>query len=140
MVPLKGGIGLNILLRVLLLAVSLGALVFVLVKIRKSQVQIDNAVFWILFMLVLVAVSVFPNIIIYLSSWIGIESPANFVFLCIIFLLLIKVFLLSLHASKQQYQIQKLTQMVVINEFHKKTGKPADSGESPGHLPDADTN
>jgi len=70
-------------------------------------------------MLALVVVSVFPDIIILISNWIGIESPANFVFLCIIFLLLLKVFLLSLHISKQQYQIQQLAQIVAIENLNK---------------------
>ena len=89
----------NILFRLLLFIVSTCALLFTLRKIRKAQVQIDNAVFWILFMLALVVVSVYPRIIIILSNWIGIESPANFVFLCIIFLLLFKVFHLSLYLA-----------------------------------------
>ena len=103
----------------MLFFISMGALVFVLRRIRKSQVQIENAVFWILLMMLFVIVSVFPNIVISLSDWIGIESPANFVFLCIIFLLLLKVFHLSLHISKQQYQIQQLAQIVALENLRK---------------------
>jgi len=113
----------NILFRLLLFIVSTCALLFTLRKIRKAQVQIDNAVFWILFMLALVVVSVYPRIIIILSNWIGIESPANFVFLCIIFLLLFKVFHLSLYISKQQYQIQQLAQIVALERLNKSSNR-----------------
>ena len=74
-------------------------------------------------MLALVIISVFPRIVIYVSDWIGIESPANFVFLCIIFLLLIKVFHLSLHVSKQQYQIQRLAQIIALNHLQQNSDR-----------------
>jgi len=67
-------------------------------------------------MLALVVVSVFPGVIIHISNWIGIESPANFVFLCIIFLLLLKVFHMSLQISKQQYHIQQLAQLIALEK------------------------
>ena len=106
----------SILLRALLLLISAGTLVFVLIKIRNAQMQIDNAVFWIIFMLGLVAISIFPGIVIYISNLIGIESPANFVFLCILFLLLMKVFYLSLKVAKLQHQVQQLTQIIALEE------------------------
>ena len=107
----------SILFRLLLLLISIGTLCFVLNKIRKAQAQIDSVVFWILFMLGLVATSAFPGAVIYISALIGVESPANFVFLCIIFLLLLKVFHLSLQVSKLQYEIQRLTQMIALENM-----------------------
>ena len=112
----------NILFRLLLFLTSIGALFFTLKKIRKSQAQIDNAIFWILFMLGLVVVSIFPGIVIYISNFVGVESAANFVFLFIIFLLLLKVFNLSLQMSKLQYQIQQLTQIIAL-DLRKDLGK-----------------
>ena len=106
----------NILFRLLLLLISTGALFFVLIRIRNAHMQIDNAVFWILFMLCLVVISIFPSIVTYVSNLIGVESAANFVFLCIVFLLLIKVFNLSVKMSKLQYQIQQLTQIIALEK------------------------
>jgi len=107
----------------LLFVVSIGAIVFVLRKIRKAQVQIDDAVFWIVFMISMVVMSIFPNIMIYISNLFGVESPANFVFLCIISLLLLKVFTLSLQISKMQYQIQQLTQLVAQENLQNEPDK-----------------
>ena len=132
MVSHKGGFGLSIYFRVLLLIVSVGAILFVLRKIRKSQVQIDDTVFWIIFMLGLVLSSIFPNIVIMISNLIGVESPANFVFLCIIFLLLLRVFILSLQISKMKYQIQQLTQIVAQHNFHKDIDKDASQANLKG--------
>ena len=109
----------SVLFRILLFAVSSVTLFLVLKKIRNAQTQIESAVFWILFTLGLVVVSVFPGIAIYAADLLGVESAANLVFLCIIFLLLIKVFDLSLHLSKLQYQIQRLTQIIALSELQK---------------------
>jgi hypothetical protein len=114
----------NILLRILLFLFAVGALFFVLKKVRNSQAQIESAVFWILFMLGLVIISIFPGIAIFISELIGIESPVNFVYLCIIFLLLLRVFNLSLQLSKFQYQIQQLTQIIALEKSHKNEEKP----------------
>ena len=109
----------NIIFRILLLCISTGTLCYVFKKIRSAQVQISSTVFWILFMFVLVIVSIFPGILINVAYRIGVESPANFVFLSIIFVLLLKVFSLSLHVSKLQHQIQQLTQTVVLDDLQK---------------------
>ena len=121
----------SILFRLLLLVISTGTLFFVLIKIRNAQMQIDNAVFWILFMICLVAISIFPGAVIYISNLIGVESSANFVFLCIVFLLLMKVFNLSLRMSKLQYQIQQLTQIIALEERRKASGNPVHKEEIP---------
>jgi len=106
----------NILLRVLLFIFATSTLFFVLKKVRNSQTQIESVVFWVLFMLGLVIISIFPSIVIYISSLIGIESPANFVYLCIIFILLLRVFDLSLQLSKVQYQTQQLAQIIALEK------------------------
>ena len=113
----------SIMVRLSLLFVSTFVLFFVIKRIRKSQVQIEDIVFWILFMFGLVITSIFPNIVISISNIIGIESPANFVFLSMIFLLLIKLFNLSMHVSKLQYQIQQLTKLIVLVNLKQKEEK-----------------
>ena len=115
----------SLLFRSLLFLISAGALVFVLRKIRNAQMQIEGAVFWILFMLGLVVISVFPGAMIQLAGLLGVESPANFVFLCIIFLLLLKLFHLSIQISKMQYQIRQLTQAQALAEWEKAPDDPA---------------
>jgi hypothetical protein len=110
----------NILLRILLSFVSLVVLFFALRKIRKSQVYIESTIFWLLFMFGLVIISIFPGIAVFFSNLIGIESPANFIFLCIIFLLLLKLFNLSLQLSKLQYQIQQLSQIIALENAKEK--------------------
>ena len=116
-----------ILFRLLLLFISIVTLFFMFKKIRNAQIQIGSAIFWIIFMLGLVLVSIFPGVVIYISYLIGIESPANFVFLSIIFLLLLKMFSLSLLISKMQYQIQQLSQIIALEDLQKRADKSVES-------------
>ena len=88
-------------------------------KIRKAQMQIEDALFWILMAFLLVLLGVFPQVAIAAANILGVQSPANLVFLVIIFLLLFNTFLLTrkvsvlehkLHCFVQTYAIHKNTQ------------------------------
>ena len=54
-------------LRILLILSSVLASCTVVRRIRKSKMQIDDAVFWVLFSLVLIVLAVFPHIIYWIS-------------------------------------------------------------------------
>ena len=118
----------SIALRILLILFSTGTLIFTLWRIRNAKVQISAAIFWILLVIILVIISIFPGITIYIADMLGVDSAANFVFLCAIFILLIKVFFLSLQISKQQYQIQQLTQLLALESNQKKQAAEAQNG------------
>ncbi|MDY2607827.1 MAG: DUF2304 domain-containing protein [Lachnospiraceae bacterium] len=102
-------------LRIVLIAFSLITAIFVFRKIRKSQMQIVDSLFWILFIGMLVLLSVFPRIADYACKWLGVMSPVNFVFLAIIFLLLLKVFGLSVKISFLENKLQNLVQQYAID-------------------------
>lgn len=103
-------------LRILLTLTSILTGYYVLRKIRKAQLQIEDSIFWIAVSCCLILLSVFPSIAINLSKLIGIESPANFVFLAIIFILLIKVFMMSIKISQLEHKLRTLTQEIAIHE------------------------
>lgn len=101
---------------------SLIAVIFVVLRIQgKGRIfRIDDAVSWILMAFSLLIVSLFPNIAISLAHILGFNSPINFVFLFIIFLLLQKVFSLSLHISQLEYKISVLAQKIALDEHERK--------------------
>lgn len=105
-------------LRLTLFAVSVVIAVFVFRKIRKSQFVIEDSLYWIFFCVFLLVLSIFPGISTFCAGLIGIESPANFVFLMFIFLLLLKIFSLSLKVSKLQTKIEHLVSKYAIDNAH----------------------
>ncbi|MBQ6714387.1 MAG: DUF2304 domain-containing protein [Clostridia bacterium] len=109
-------------LRILLIVFSVLVMIFVMRKIRKTDFVIEDSFFWIIFCLVLLVMSIFPNFCYLISDFLGFESPSNFIFLVVIFLLLAKVFFLTVKVSKMQMKLNNLIQKYAIdsNERNKK--------------------
>jgi len=111
-------------LRVLLIISSVIMLLSVLLKIRKSKFQIHDGIFWFLLSSFFLVLSIFPQIAEWASDLVGIESPANLVFLGILALLLIKNFLLSAKISLLEYKLIELAQKEAIRKVDEtKPGK-----------------
>ena len=106
----------SIALRVLLIIVSVMNTLNILRRIRKSKLQIDYSIFWLVFSMILIVIAVFPQIVIKLAQIIGFQSPANMVFLLVIFALMFKSFQSTLEISQLQYKIEELTQQIALEE------------------------
>ena len=109
----------SIALRILLIVVSVMNTLNILRRIRKSKLQIDYSIFWLVFSMVLIVIAIFPQIVIKLAQLIGFQSPANMVFLLVIFALMFKSFQSTLEISQLQYKLEELTQKIALEE-HKK--------------------
>ena len=102
--------------RVVLILCSLFTAIFIIRKIRQSKVQINYAIFWILFSACLLIFSVFPELSISLASLLGIYSSTNFIFLVILFAVIIKLFFNTIEISNLEYKIKELSQKIAIDE------------------------
>ncbi len=101
-------------LRIVLIVFSVCTALYVFRKIRKSQMQISDSLFWIIFSCMLILLSIFPQIANYACKWVGVLSPVNFIFLAIIFLLLLKVFILSIKLSNLDNRLQSFVQEYAV--------------------------
>ena len=106
----------SIVLRIALIVVCVTACGYVLRKIRRAQMEIDDAIYWIVVSILLVIISIFPQIPDFFSDLLGIQSPSNFVFLAVIFLVIIKLFSLSLEVSLLKQKLKSTIQNVAIRE------------------------
>jgi hypothetical protein len=103
-------------LRILLVAGAVLTLVFFILQIRRKRLLIDYSVFWLLFGSLLLLCAIFPEPIVAASRMLGFISPANFVFLAIIFILLFRLFSVSMQLSRLTRQVEDLTQRVALIE------------------------
>ncbi len=103
-------------LRAALILVSVGTLFLMMRRIRHSRIQIESAVSWILLALVLVVFSLFPKVADLAAHCLGIYSTANFLFLVAIFVLLVKVFGMTIHISQLETKIKELVQQMALQE------------------------
>ena len=110
----------SITMRILLIAGSLLTAFYVLRRVRKSRMRTEDSVFWLVFSLLLVLMGLLPNLVTRLASRIGVMSAANLVFLIVIFLLIIKLFLMDQRISALQRQVTETAQAVAIREMKEK--------------------
>lgn len=101
-------------LRIFLIIASLVTVAWILRKIRKLKVKMEDAIFWLIFSGILIVLAIFPEISYWFSRILGIESPANLVFLLVICLLLEKIFTLSIITSQLEEKVSILSAEVAL--------------------------
>ena len=103
-------------LQLCLIFASVAVYLFVIYKIIKSNVRIDDMIIWIIGSVILLILSIFPVISDYLSEMIGFRTAANFIFTSILGFLLLMIFTLSVKLSQQHEKIKELTHKIAILE------------------------
>lgn len=103
-------------LRLLLIFASLFTTLYILKRIRQAKLQIEYAIFWLLFAVVLIVMSIFPSLMIMLTRAVGMQSPINCVFLVVIFTLMLKIFMQTIEHSQLEDKVKQLTQRLAIEE------------------------
>ena len=106
-------------MRVLLIIGSVMTAGYVLRRVRKSRMRTEDSVFWLTFSLILVLMGLLPNLVTGLAEIIGVMSAANLVFLIVIFLLIIKLFMMDQRISALQQKMTETAQRVAIEEKKK---------------------
>ncbi|MCI8333891.1 MAG: DUF2304 domain-containing protein [Lachnospiraceae bacterium] len=102
--------------RVILIVVSLFTTYYILKRIRQSKLQIEYAIFWILFSGVLIVFSLFPWLVSMFTRMIGMQLPVNFIFLLFIFVLMVKLFFMTIELSTLENKVKDLTQELALEE------------------------
>lgn len=102
--------------RIVLIVVSFLSTYYILKKIRQSKLQIEYAIFWIVFAGVLVIISLFPWLVTLFTRLLGMQLPVNFVFMVFIFILLLKLFMMTIELSALENKVKDLTQELALAE------------------------
>lgn len=103
-------------LRIILIVFPIVLQLYIVGRIRKLKMKAEDALFWLVLSSVLVILGLFPIIAISVSDVLGVLSPANFVFLIVIALLLYKCFSLSTRISVLERKISAVAQSIAIEE------------------------
>ncbi len=106
----------SLLFSMTLLIGALLAFYLILRKIRHAEVTIADSTFWFLFALTLVLMGVFRQIPFFFADVFGIESPANFVFVYVIAVLVLREFYTTVKVSKLQAKVNALVQREALND------------------------
>ena len=101
-------------LQIGLFGVSLATLIYVLYNVVKDKMNIHYAMIWIIWSIGIVIISIFPEIIYFISNMIGIQTPVNTVFLVMIFLLYILSFYVNMKLSRHNSDIINLSYEIAV--------------------------
>lgn len=101
-------------LRALLIFASVLTVIWILRQIRKFKVKMEDAIFWMFFAAVLLILAIIPELSFKLSELLGFMAPINLVFIVIIFLLVEKIFTLSIIVSQLEEKIGILSAEVAL--------------------------
>ena len=96
--------------RVILVIVSFMTVAFMMRRIRQAKVQIEAALFWVVLSAILFVFAVFPPLADLCARLLGIYSTPNFLFLSMIFLLMVKLFTMTLQVSQLESRLKELVQ------------------------------
>lgn len=102
----------------------------ILRKIRKAEVTIADSTFWFLFALSLVLMGVFRQIPFFFADLFGIESPANFVFVYVIAVLVIREFYATVEVSQLRAKVRNLVQNQALIDAQERANTAPDANSA----------
>ena len=103
-------------LRIFLLAGAVLLLVLVARKIKKSQFDTHDALFWLGLSVLLILAAAFPQLVAIVSSLLGFQSTSNFVFLAVIAILLWRLFRLQESVVALRGKLVVLAQEIALKD------------------------
>lgn len=106
-------------LQIVFLIISLTTIIYVINKIVKHKLNIEDSIVWIVWALILLVISIFPIIPEYFSGLFGFISTSNFIFCFFIFTLFLIVFFQSIEISNLKQKNKELVQKLSIERYKK---------------------
>lgn len=85
-------------------------------SIRKQRIQIEDSLFWVCFVALLVLIAIFPQPIYWLSDLLGFVSPSNLILVGVIAIMLLRQYRDSAKISQLKYRLDQLAQEVALDD------------------------
>lgn len=96
-------------LRIILLCAAIFTAVWILRRIYKCKVKLEDSIYWFCLAILLAVLGIVPGIAYKFAELLGIQAPVNFIFLFILALVLEKLFTLSIKVSQLEEKIAILS-------------------------------
>lgn len=100
----------SVMLRIFLLVSAIFVLVVIVRRLKKAQIQVMDSIFWLLFSLSFVVLSIFPGIASALAEVLGFQAASNFVFLYVIAVLVLRDFTMTVKYARLRDKLDELVQ------------------------------
>lgn len=110
-------------LRIILIIGSFMSFLLCVMKIKQSKLKVENSVTWMVGSIILILMSIFSDVVGWLSGLLGFVSPVNFVFLIMITFLLMQTFIDNIHITALNEKIKDLDHYIALKEHEEKNEK-----------------
>ena len=104
----------TITLRIILIIASLFSCFLCIKRIKQSKLKIENSIVWMLGSIILILMSLFSNVVEWISDKLGFMAPVNFVFSILIVFLLIQTFINNIRISNLNEKIKDLDHYIAL--------------------------
>ena len=104
-------------LQFILIIASIATFVYIIFKIRKHRLNIDDCIIWMLWSILLLVFSVFPGIPNYLRTILGFQSTSNFILTMFVFFLYLILFFQNIKLSALKEKNKELVQKLSIQSY-----------------------
>ena len=82
--------------------------------IRRDHLHSHHALWWLLVAFTVMLLGIFPTMIDWIASWLGVNYPPTLLFIFGMGMILVKVISIDLHQSKLERKIRRLAQQIAI--------------------------
>ena len=106
----------SITLRIILIISSILSLIFCYKRILQSKMKINESIGWIIGTILLIIMSIFSNVVEWISIKLGFLAPVNFVFFVFIIFLLIQIFNYKIKISELNEKVKNLDHYIALKE------------------------
>lgn len=104
----------SMVLRCVLLVAAVFSAVWIIHRIRKAKVRLEDTLFWIGMSVILLILGTFPQVSYWAASVLGIQAPSNFIFFIMICLLFEKILTMSiLHSQMEDKYVTMAAEMAL---------------------------
>ena len=113
----------TITLRIILIISSILSFILCIKKMRQAKLQVTNSIIWMIGSIVLILMSIFSEVVAWVSTKLGFMAPVNFVFFIMIVFLLIQVFANDIRTSIMNEKIKNIDHYIALKEKEREEGK-----------------
>ena len=103
-------------IRIIILVVLAISMIYIAYQTKKSKIDFKFALPWFVMILILVGLTIFPNVLTYLSDLVGIAAPMNLLFFFGFAISITIIYMLTVTVSKMSENIRGLTQKIAMLE------------------------
>ena len=104
----------NLALKIFLIILLIALICVLINTLKEKKMSMRYFAFWVLLIILMFALILFPGVIIVISRFLGFEATSNMIFLVGYFILFYIVFNQSIELSKRKNETVKLIQEISI--------------------------